>query len=84
MSSHAVLRTYPNGLRARITPHGAAFLLELYDEQGRRKPNLPVIVASLEDAKQLADDHAGGPSPDPWLPVYRNTFNVALPDDWGH
>jgi hypothetical protein len=82
MSSHAVLRIYPNGLRARITPQGDAFLLELYDEHGRRKPDLPVITPSLEEAKQMADDHAGVPSRDPWLPVYPHTFKIALPEEW--
>ena len=81
MTSYAVLRTYPNGLRARITRRGAAFLLELYDQHGRRKPDLPVITPSLEDAKQMADDHAGVPCRDPWMPVYPDTFNVALPED---
>ena len=81
MKPHALLRTYPNGLRARITPRGDAFLLELYDARGTRKPDLPVIASSLEEAQQMADDHAGASSRDPWMPVYRETFNVALPDD---
>jgi hypothetical protein len=84
MSSHALLRNYANGLRARITPRGNAFLLELYDEHGRRRPDLPVIIPTLEDAKQMADDHAGVPSVDPWMPVYPDTFNVALPEDFDH
>ena len=78
------LENLPNGLRARITPHGDAFLLELYDEHGRRRPDLPVIAPSLEEAKQMADDHAGVPSRDPWMPIYPDTFNVALPDEWEH
>ena len=82
MSSHAFFRTYPNGLRARITPRGDAFLLELYDQQGRRKPDLPVIAPSLQEAQQMADDHAGIASRDPWIPVYPDTFKVALPDEW--
>jgi hypothetical protein len=84
MSAHAVLRTYPNGLRARITPRGDAFLLELYDAEGHRKPDLPVIAPSLEEAQQMADDHAGVPSGEPWIPVYPDTFNVALPEDLQH
>ena len=84
MSSLAVLRSYSNGLRARITPRGDAFLLELYDEHGRRKPDLLVITPSLDEAKQMADDHAAVPPRDPWMPVYPDTFNVALPDDWEH
>lgn len=81
MNRHALLRTYPNGLRACITPRDNSYLLELYDERGHRKPDLPVIAASLEDAQQIADDHAGVACRDPWMPVYRGTFNVALPDD---
>ena len=78
---HALYRTYPNGLRARVTPRGGSFVLELFDEHGRRKPDLPVISSSLEEAKQLADDHAGVPATDPWMPVYLGTFRVVLPDE---
>ena len=81
MPPTALLRTYPNGVRARITPRDNAFLLELYDRHGRRKPDLPVIVASLEEAQQIADDHAALPCSDPWIPVYDGTFHVALPED---
>ena len=81
MTSHAVFRTYPNGIRARITPSGDSFMLELYDERGQRKPDLPVIASSLQDAQQIADDHAGVPAQDPWMPVYRGTFKVVLPDE---
>jgi len=84
MCAHAVLRTYPNGLCARITPRGDAFLLELYDQHGHRKPDLPVITPSLEEAQQMADDHAGVPCGEPWIPVYPDTFNVALPEDLEH
>ena len=80
MSTHALYRTYPNGVRARVTPRGRSFVLELFDERGRRTPDLPVIASSLEEAQQLADDHAGVPAPDPWMPVYLGTFNVMLPD----
>jgi hypothetical protein len=82
MSSRALLRTYPNGLRARITQRGEAYLLELYDEHGQRTPDLPVIAPSLGDAQQMADDHAGVPPRDPWIPVHPDTFNIALPDEW--
>ena len=56
MTGHALFRTYPNGLQARITPRGHSFMLELFDDRGRRKPDLPVIASSLEEAQQLADD----------------------------
>jgi hypothetical protein len=72
--SNALLRTYPNGLRAHITPRDGAYVLELFDERGRRRPDLPVIVPSLEEAQQLADDHAGVPCSDPWVHVQRGTF----------
>jgi hypothetical protein len=81
MTNHALYRTYPNGIRARITPRGHSFVLELFDERGRRKPDLPVIASSVEEAQQLADDHAGVPTTDPWMPVYLGTFNVMLPDE---
>ena len=81
MNSHGLSRTYPNGVRARISPRGNSFILEFYDERGRRKPDLPVIASSLEEAQQMADDHAGVPSPDPWVPVYLGTFRVVLPDE---
>ena len=81
MISHALCRTYPNGLRARITPRGHSYVLELFDERGRRKPDLPVIASSLAEAQQLADDHAGVPTTDPWMPVYLGTFRVVLPDE---
>jgi hypothetical protein len=81
MRKSTLLRTYPNGLCARITPRESGFLLELYDQQARRKPDLPVIVTSLEEAQRIADEHAGVPSTDPWMPVYPDTFNVALPED---
>ena len=81
MISHALYRTYPNGLRARVTPRGRSYVLELYDKRGRRKPDLPVIASSLEEAQQLADDHAGVPATDPWMPVYPGTFNVVLPPE---
>ena len=83
MTSHALYRTYSNGLRARITPRGHSFVLELFDERGRRRPDLPVIASSLEEAQQLADDHAGVTSTDPWMPVYLDTFKVVLPDELG-
>ena len=82
MSSHGLFRTYPNGVRAPITPQGDAFLLELYD--GRRKPDLPVIAPSQAEAQQMADDHAGVVPRDPWMPVYRDSFKVALPEEWEH
>ena len=82
MTPHALYRSYPNGVRARITPSGDSFTLELYDERGRRKPDLPVIASSLEEAQQMADDHAGVPARDPWMPVYRGTFRVVLPDEF--
>jgi hypothetical protein len=78
---NALYRSYPNGSRARITPSGDSFVLELFDENGQRKPDLPVIAATLEDAQQLADDHAGSPARDPWMPVYPGTFDVVLPDE---
>ena len=81
MRAHALLRTYPNGLRARITPRDGSYLLELYDQHGRRQPDLRVIMPSLEDGQRMADEHAGVPCHDPWMPVYPDTFNVALPDD---
>lgn len=81
MRAHALLRTYPNGRHARITPRDGAYLLELFDQQGRRRPDLRVIMPSLDDAQRMADDHAGVPCVDPWMPVYPDTFNVALPDD---
>jgi hypothetical protein len=80
MMTHALYRTYPNGLRARVTPRGRSYVLELYDTRGQRKPDLPVIASSLEEAQQLADDHAGVPANDPWMPVYLGTFKVVLPD----
>jgi hypothetical protein len=81
MTVHALYRTYPNGLRARITPRGHSFVLELFDARGRRQPDLPVIASSLEEAQQLADEHAGVPATDPWMPVYLGTFRVVLPDE---
>lgn len=81
MIGHALYRAYPNGVCARITPSSESFVLELYDAQGQRKPDLPVIASSLEEAQQMADDHAGVPACDPWMPVYPDTFNVVLPDD---
>lgn len=81
MATNALYRTYPNGLRARVTPRGRSFVLELFDERGRRKPDLPVISSSLEEAQRLADDHAGVPATDPWMPVYLGTFRVVLPDE---
>ena len=83
MTPHALCRTYPNGLRARVTPHGHSCVLELFDERGRRTPDLPVIASSLEEAQQLADDHAGVPATDPWMPVYSGTFRVVLPEEFG-
>ena len=83
MPPTAFLRTYPNGLRARVTPRDGAFLLELYDAAGRRKPDLPVIVRSLEEAQQLADDHAAVICSDPWMPIYTDAYNIAWPDDAG-
>jgi hypothetical protein len=80
MIAHALYRTYPNGLRARITPRGDSCLLELYDERGHRRPDLPVIASTVEET-QLADDHAGVAARDLWLPVYPGTFRVVLPDD---
>ena len=81
-SVHAFYRSYPNGSRARITPSGNSFILELYDERGQRNPDLPVIASTLEEAQQLADDHAGVPGDDPWIPVYPGTFTVVLPDEF--
>jgi hypothetical protein len=80
MISHALYRIYPNGLRARVTPRGHSFVLELFDQRGRRRPDLPVISSSLEEAQQMADDHAGVPANNPWMPVYLGTFNVVLPE----
>jgi hypothetical protein len=42
---------------------------------------LPVIASSFDEAQQLADDHAGVQTRDPWMPVYPGTFNVVLPDE---
>jgi hypothetical protein len=81
MITHALYRVYPNGQRARVTPRGNSFVLELFDQHGRRKPDLPVISSSLEEAQQMADDHAGVPGRDPWMPVYLGTFKVVLPED---
>lgn len=81
MAAHALFRTYPNGLRARITPREGAFVLELYDALGRRQPDLPVIASTLEDAQHIADERAGVPARDPWMPVYLGTFKVVLPDE---
>jgi hypothetical protein len=81
MNGHALYRSYPNGIHARVTPRGRSFVLELFDERGRRHPDLPVIASSLEEAQQLADDHAGVRTTDPWMPVHLDTFNVVLPDD---
>lgn len=81
MSAPALYRSYPNGRRARVTPRGQSFVLELFDAQGRRQPDLPVIASSLEEAQQLADDHARVPASDPWMPVYAGTFRVVLPSD---
>jgi hypothetical protein len=61
MTGHALYRIYPSGIRARITPRGHSFALELFDAGGHRRPDLPIIAASLDEARQLADDHAGGP-----------------------
>jgi hypothetical protein len=83
MISHALFRRYPNGLRARISPRGHSYVLELFDDRGRRKPDLPVIAPSLEQAQQLADDHAGVVATEPWMPVYAGTFRVVLPDELG-
>jgi hypothetical protein len=83
MPTHALYRTYPNGIRARITPRGHSFVLELFNERGRRQPDLPVIASCLEDAQQLADDHAGVPATDPWMPVYLGTFRVVLSEELG-
>jgi hypothetical protein len=79
--SHALLRIYGNGVRARITPRDGAFMLELYDTRGRRRPDLPVIASTLDEAQQLADDYAEVDCPDPWLPVRPGTFEVLLPED---
>ena len=81
MFGQALLRIYANGLRARITPRDGSYLLELYDQRGRRKPDLRVIMPSLEDAQRMADEHAGVQCRDPWMPVYPDTFSVVLPDD---
>jgi hypothetical protein len=61
MTSHALYRIYPNGVRARITSRGHSFALELFDAKGHRTPDLPVIASTLDEARQLADDHAGAP-----------------------
>jgi hypothetical protein len=82
MTRHALFRSYPNGLSARITPRGRSFVLELFDHRGRRKPDLPVIASSLDEAQQLADDHAGVAASDPWMPVFPGTFKVVLPDEF--
>ena len=79
--SHAFFRSYPNGVRARITPRGAAYVLELYDARGVRTPDLPIIASSLEEAQVIADGHAGVSADDPWMPVYQGTFKVVLPDE---
>jgi hypothetical protein len=81
MTAYALYRRYPNGLRARITPTGISSLLELFDDHGRRTPDLPVIASSIEEAQQLADDHAGVDATDPWMPVYPGTFKVVLPEE---
>lgn len=81
MTSHALFRQYPNGAQARITPRGNSFVLELFDAEGRRAPDLPVISSSVDEAQQLADDHAGVESISPWMPVYPGTFSVVLPED---
>ena len=83
MISHALFRRYPNGTRARISPRGHSYVLELFDDRGRRKPDLPVIAPSLDEARQLADDHAGVAATEPWMPVYVGTFRVVLPDELG-
>jgi hypothetical protein len=62
MTNHALYRIYPNGVRARITPRGHSFALELFDAKGHRKPDLPIIASSLDEARQLADDHVGAPA----------------------
>jgi hypothetical protein len=80
MNNHALARIYPNGLRARVTSRGRSYVLELFDSDGRRSPDLPVIAASFEEAQQLADDHAGVAATDPWMPVYPGTFTVVLAD----
>jgi hypothetical protein len=84
MISHALYRTYPNGCRARVTPRGHWFVLELFDDRGRRQPDLPIIASSVEEAQQLADDHAGVAATNPWMPVYPGTFRVVLPDELGN
>ena len=81
MTSPALFRTYPTGTRARITPRGNSFVLELFDARGRRAPDLPVVCSSVEEAQQLADDHARVVATDPWIPVYPGTFRVVLPED---
>jgi hypothetical protein len=83
MISHALYRTYPNGTCARISSRGHSFVLELFDQRGRRNPDLTVVSSSIEEAQQLADDHAGVDTTDPWMPVYPGTFNVMLPDELG-
>jgi hypothetical protein len=83
MATHALYRTYPNGTRARITPRGHSYVLELFDGSGQRKPDLPVIASSLEEAQHMADEHAGVPATDPWMPVYHGTFKVVLPEELG-
>ena len=81
MTSHALFRCYPNGVQARITPRGNSYVLELFDTHGRRAPDLPVISSSIDEAQQMADDHAGLVSSDPWMPVYPGTFKVVIPED---
>jgi hypothetical protein len=71
-------------VQARITRQNAAFVVELFDERGRRAPDVPVITSSLDEAQALADRNAGISTGDPWMPVYHGTLNVALPDDSDH
>ena len=53
-------------------------------EPEARQEHAQLRWCSLEEAQQLADDHAGVPARDPWMPVYPDTFNVVLPEDFTH
>ena len=64
-------RTYRTAVRADHAEQ-RFIILELYDAQAS-ETDLRVIASSLDEAQQLADDHAGVPARDPWMPVYPDT-----------